>query len=150
MPYLKKYIIFFFIFFFIVGCKKEWTYTDLIEQPALLDQQIEQCETTHEATEEKAFQCSLVMQASTYFSSLVNQQKENPEQFGERILQAEMLVAEIEEELRNQEKQLKFQNETQEQLKKTQSRLEETRALYEARVSEVKVLLAVIGKDSPE
>jgi len=101
--------------------------------------------------DEKTLQCKIVMQAFSRFLSLVKQKEENPEEFGERILQAEMALADTLEEIHHQEQQLKaLQTHSSDQLKKIQNKLEEMHAIYDIRESEIKTLLAVILESSPE
>ena len=139
------------ILLFVIGCKPQLTYSQLMEQPALLKKEMEQCEKNPTLADEKTLQCKIVMQAFSRFLSLVKQKEENPEEFGERILQAEMALADTLEEIHHQEQQLKaLQTHSSDQLKKIQNKLEEMHAIYDIRESEIKTLLAVILESSPE
>ena len=66
------------------GCKqKSLTYLDLMRHPALIQDELANCQTHVPAN------CDLVKRAERDYSLMNSERVENPEQFGQKILQAQ-------------------------------------------------------------
>jgi hypothetical protein len=119
------------LLFLVSGCKEKLTYDYLMMHPNTLEREAMRCQFTVDAP-----QCNMILNTAADFISLANAQHNNPEQFGETIMQAEVVVQQFKEKIEVIQ-QKKLSSDMKEQLKKTED------AYHRAR-QRVKIFLAVM------
>lgn len=108
----------------LTSCQRDMSSDYLMRHPDVLKQEIERCHANETKTREVASRCEVVMSAAERFIKLLNEQQSNPEKFGVRIMEAQAACA--------------------------KSILTSTSTIDTAACHDVKILLAVIGVNSPE
>jgi len=137
----------------LTGCKENLTYPYLMQHPQVLKNAVENCQATKEKSKEEASQCEIVMNAATNLMSVMNEMQENPEQFGQRVMDAENAYVKAKNELYLAQQELadlQKKQATPAGLKAAQDKIDNAKKGYEGKREEVKVMLAVIGINSPE
>jgi hypothetical protein len=77
----------------MLGCKKQYSYAYLMQHPAELKQQVAYCQAHGNQANDQDTQCETILFAAASFISLVNEQQDDPQQFGQKILSAETACA---------------------------------------------------------
>ena len=148
-----KFIVVFSMFAMLVGCQEKVNYTYLMEHPAFLKDEVMRCESSGGKVSSDAPSCDLVMRAANDFTNLINEQQEDPEKFGQRILDAESTYVKAKINLKEEKKSLSLlkdkKGESAEQ-KIAQEKLEKAEKDYQEKRTDVKILLAVVSLNSPE
>jgi len=106
----------------LAGCNEEVTYSYLIQHPSFLQKEAARCQSYDTLTKNQEAYCEMVDRAVRDVISLINEQQEDPEGFGQRILDAQIACH-------------KRSAQTKPDFKKCE---------------EAKVLLAVAGLNTPE
>lgn len=156
MSLIKKLIAVIFVTVFLMGCQEQQlTYSYLMQHPDIVKEKVEQCESQSfaEKSQEQIAQCKIVMNAATNLMSIMSTQQQDPEQFGQKILDAEMASAKAKQELIDAQKKLdafKGKEAPSAELKAANEKLQQAHKNFQEKHDEVSVLLAVIGMSSPE
>lgn len=136
------------------GCKEQITYNYLMQHPKVLKEKAEACDAQSivEKSPAQITECKMVMEAASNMMSLINAQQEDPELFGQKILDAEIASANIHKDLTEAQKNLDKLKTNNPNLSTSNAAVEKVNKLkndYEEKNNEVKVLLAVMGLGSP-
>lgn len=137
----------------LAGCQEKMTSTYLMQHPDELKQAITDCQAMNEKTKEQASQCETVMYAAANMLSIVNEQQENPEKFGQRIMETEGTYVKATDELREDQRalaDLQAKKVSPAELTAAEDKMEKAKKAVDEKRDEVKVMLAVLGLSSPE
>jgi predicted membrane protein len=137
----------------LVGCKQELTYSYLMKHPNVLKQEVAECQSIDEKSNENIKQCQITMNAAADLILIINEQQDDPEKFGQKILDSEIAAAKAKEKMYNAQQvlnRLKSENSPEAEIKAAQNELHQAREDYKQRRENVKVLLAVVSMNSPE
>ncbi len=154
MDTVLKVLLCIFLPFALIGCKDKLTYPYLMQHPLELKQAITKCQSTNEKSKEQAAQCEIVTYAAVNMMSIISEQQDNPEKFGQRIMDVESAYVKASDELHVAQQALDdFQQRKQTtatEIKAAQGKVENAKKTYDEKREEMKILLAVIGLNSPE
>jgi hypothetical protein len=91
----------------LVSCKQsDVTYQYLMQHPSELQEKYKACEDS--ASQDKA--CEIVRTAAKDFLELVNERNQDPEAFGQKVLQIQMKLATLEQDSKDyQDEKQQFQ-----------------------------------------
>jgi len=137
----------------LVGCTEKITYTYLMQHPNQLKQAIVTCQAKNERTKDQASQCEMVMYAAANMLAIISQQQEEPEKFGQRLMDAEVAYVKATDELQvAQEALADLQNKkaSPTDLTAATDKMDKARKTVEEKNEEIKVMLAVLGLSSPD
>ncbi|MFZ2315673.1 MAG: EexN family lipoprotein [Gammaproteobacteria bacterium] len=115
------------------------TYAYLMQHPDELAKQYKQCET------QKTANCELVEKAFFDFSNLFQDERQNPEGFGQRILEAELASQMAEDVLKMAQEAY-----TKQPTEEAQQVLARAEKAYQEKRDAVTYMLVVVGMGSPE
>lgn len=152
MIHLKKIILLAGTVFLLAGCQQSFTAQYLLEHPEALKSEVERCEMTVSMSDSMTKHCEIVVKAAGQFMTLLNHQQFEPEQFGETVLLSEMKVSDLKEQyLQNKKKRRGsvFKNMSADEKIKFKHEYEAIRNNYHHQLNELKILLAVIGVNTP-
>ena len=139
--------------FILSGCNENMTYEYLMENPQVLKHEVLDCQSSTEKSQREISQCEIVMYAASNFNALVTEQQSDPEKFGQRIMETETTVATIKASKIRAEQMLatlKGKKASPAEMKSAQVAVDGfTKALRDKK-TELKILLAVMGLNSPE
>ena len=95
------------LFLLLGGCKAEpLTYDFLMQHPTVLQKEITRCQDNNSA------ECAVLNQAAHDFLQLINDRRDDPEEFGQQVMQVQTRLAELarqpgnKDEYQQQEKKL--------------------------------------------
>jgi len=137
----------------LIGCKEKQSYSYYMRHPLELKGEITECQSILEKTKEQAAKCEIIMYAAMNITALVNLQQQDPEKFGQRILEAQENYAKLkltERQARNSLDELKNKNAPPAELRTAQDDFYKAKKASADQLQEVKVMLAVVGLGSPE
>ncbi len=77
----------------LAGCRENMPSDYLMRHPAVLKREIERCHADETKTREMASHCEIVMSAAERFIELLKEQQGEPEKFGVRIMEAQAACA---------------------------------------------------------
>lgn len=147
-----KYLISVLLLVSLSGCKERQTYSYLMRHPMVLKQEITECQASIEKTKDQATKCETVMSAGMNMSNIISQQQQDPEKFGQKILDAQENYIKLKEVLAATTKileDLKSKNAAPEDIKTAQDDVYKAKKACSDQLQEIKVLLAVVGLGSP-
>jgi predicted transcriptional regulator len=131
--------------FLLSSCKdSKSTYEYLMQHPAFLQQELIRCQMVVVQDE----QCSLVKRASGDFATLMTELQTNQEQFGEKIMRAQLLQATSHQEIKEMKKkiaELSRDPAQSKQLDEAKMNLQKAEVVYQTQRSNAKILIAVVG-----
>lgn len=136
----------------LTGCGEPFTYSYLIEHPAVLKKELDNCQLTNINTPAQSARCEVVLYAAATLASLINEMQADPEKFGQKILDQEMACAKIKttrQALQQQLAALHAKKVPATDMTTVQSQLEQTEKMYQEQREKIKALLAVAGMGSP-
>jgi len=137
----------------LIGCKEKQSYSYYMRHPLELKNEITECQSILEKTKEQAAKCEIIMYAAMNITALVNQQQQDPEKFGQRILEAQENYAKFkltEKQARTGLDELKNKNASPAELRTAQDDFYKAKKASVDQLQEIKVMLAVVGLGSPE
>ena len=138
---------------FLTGCGKEDMPESLIQRPVRLLKAVGQCQVARNPSTERAAYCKMVLQTISSFMAVVAQQQLAPEEFGLRVLKAEMNYAVLSVELAQAKATLSSLNVEQaskSQVAKATKMLASLELKRQKLQHEIVMMLAAIGMISPE
>lgn len=115
------------------------TYAYLMQHPDMLAEQYKQCEKL------KTANCDVVEKAFFDFSNMFQEQRQNPEGFGQRVLEAELASQMAEDGLKTAQEA--YAKQPTEEAKQVLARAEKA---YQEKRDAVIYMLVIISMDSPE
>lgn len=137
----------------LVGCNEKLTYSYLIEHSNVLKQKVADCQSIDEKSSEDISQCQIVMSAAADLIIIINEQQDDPEKFGQKILNAESDWVKAKEKLHDTQQilsTLETKKASSVELQAAQRNLDQAKEAYKFKHDQVKVLLSVVGMNSPE
>jgi hypothetical protein len=153
MKNVNKFLMSSLILIALSGCNKKLSYSYLMQHPDVLKQKIADCQSTDEKSKEEIKECEIVLYAAANMVSLINEQREDPEKFGLRILNIEIAYMKAKEELRIAQQAvipLQHKKAMNEELQPANKALDQAQKSYLDKREELRVLLAVMGLNSPD
>lgn len=137
----------------LMGCSQKTTYSYLIEHPTELKNQFDACQSLEQKSPDQVTQCEEVTRAAAYVSAVINEQQQNPEAFGQKVLDIEAANVKLEkavEEAQQNIAALKAKQASASELQSAQQALASAESQLNTQRQQLKVMLAVIGLGSPE
>lgn len=148
---MKKYIQWLSMFTLLImltGCDQKLSYEYLLQHPSVTRDEASKCMDSKYQTPEKNNQCKIVMAAVSKLMIVISEQQQDPEAFGQKIMDLEDKYAAAKAALAAAEQEIK---QTQNGDKtKAQENLQLAKKTYEDFYNELQMLLAVAGLNSPE
>lgn len=135
------------------GCRDKKTYSYYMQHPAALSGAIARCQSEPEKTGDKAAECEIVMFAAENMISLINEQQDNPEKFGQRILDAQMAYSTLKQqadEASQSYQRLQMAHASDAQLRIAKDDLYKANKTCADKLEQIKTMLAVVGMGSPD
>jgi len=153
-----RFIVVLLIGFLLISCKQEeLTYDYLLQHLDKLKDEVSVCqkltETNTKLTEEQEKRCELVMYTAANVISLLNEQRENEQQFGKKVLAAESEYVKAKEDLAVKQANLNKLNNNQAdsaKIKLAEAEVKMAQETYQKHDNELKLLLAVLSLSGPE
>lgn len=139
--------------FAIAGCKPKIDYSYLMRHPELLEKEFNACRNKNAKTSEEQVQCDMVAYAAANFSSMLIEQQQDPQGFGQRIMDAQIASMKAKEEFQREEaafNALKTKNTTSAEIAAAQEKVDQAKQSYQQKAETVKVMLAVLSLTRPE
>ena len=134
---------------FLLACTEAEKNDDYyMQHPLELKQAIMACQGSF-VQGVKAAHCDMMMRAAVNMEAIVNQQQEDPERFGQRILHAEETLAQLKLAMIEAGKKAEDSHLSPAESKRAQDDLDNAKKAYDKQYQEVKVLLAVLGMGGP-
>lgn len=136
----------------LAACSKQPTYSDLIQDPAHLKNELAYCETAPLSGRDIS-RCKMVIYAAKQVVSFVNEAQEDPEKFGQRLLDAQTALVQLQSAVdaaRQKVHALERTHASEIDIQTAKKMLKKVREQYKEREQEVNLMLAVIGLGSPE
>lgn len=153
MSCVKKIIFSFFLLLALSGCNEKITYSYLMEHPLYVKQEVGRCQTIdHKSSADKAH-CEMVMVAATALMSMINEEQENPEKFGQKVMETELAYTKAKEQQAQAIQlfqELKARNASSTEVLSAQEKLNQAEKTCQDLHQKIKTLLAVLGMGSPE
>lgn len=149
----KYFILIMMMLLMLTGCKETYNYSYLMRHPWALKKEIDRCQADGLLSVRKVEYCKIVMYAGENMLSILKQQQENPEKFGERILTIETEVAKAKVTLNDAQNvydALKEKHAADDAVKEAKEKRDRLKKTYEDQYQEMKVMLTVIGINTPE
>lgn len=146
-------IILFYLVIPLYGCEDQLTYSYLQQHAGVLKQKVAECQSIDEKSSENIHQCQVVMNAAADLIVIINEQQDDPEKFGEKILTAETELAKTKSKLINTQQivnDLITKKSPAPELQIQQKNLNQIKEAYRAQREQLRVLLSVVGMNSPE
>lgn len=153
MIFLRNSCFIFLSVAFLMGCKKELTSSYLLQHPQVLKQEVTHCQLMGQKTAEQEARCRIVMDAAVDLTMMLNKQQEDPEKFGQQLLDTEIACIKLKNEWQKGEQHiasLKAKQASVAELKAAQTDLDKVREQYHQQHEDIKNMLAIIGLSSPE
>lgn len=139
--------------FVLTGCEKTYDYSYLMQHPQVLKKEIGRCQGDGYISPNKVEYCKIVMYAGENMLSILQQEQDNPEKFGERILTIETAVAKAKIALDDAQKAyqaLKEKQAGEDTVSKAKEKRDRLEKIYNDQYQEMQVMLTVIGINTPE
>jgi len=136
------------------GCKREnYSYAYLLQHPAELESEYNRCQALPKKEAAQDNQCRIVTNAVNTITDIIRQQRNDPEKFGLRILVAEMTLQENGKKLEDAQKtleNLKQTNAPADKIQVAQAEVNQRLLDYNIKQEEIKMLLGIMGINTPE
>lgn len=133
----------------LVACNEKLTYEYLVQHPQVLKREADQCQS---GTTNDPARCRMVMNAKMNFDAMYNDRQVHPEQFGERLLSLQTELVKLKTEMQAAQAKLTTAKASANpaDIQAAQADFAKAEMLYVAQRNEIRMMLAVIGVDSPE
>ena len=133
------------ISFALIGCEKKTDYQYLMTHPMVLQKQMTFCKTNSPKTLQEMAHCRVVTYAAVNFTSLLMTQQQDPQKFGQQIMDAQYASIQASAKLAAVQASFDMAN-----TKNNGMNLEKAKQDYQNKLAEVDVLLAVLSLGRPE
>lgn len=139
----------------LAGCNEKLTYAYLMQHPDVLKAEIQRCESLsiNQRTSENSAQCKIVANAANDMLIFISAQQQDPQEFGQKILDLQMAFAKSAQQLADAEQAvaaLKTKNASSPELQTANEKLTQVQNTYENQRQQINAMLAVVGLNSPE
>lgn len=134
----------------LTGCNEKLTYEYLVQHPMVLKAEVERCQSGEQPNQAD---CPVIMNAATNFAAMYNDRQQQPEKFGERLLALQLELTQFKNKYmaaRKNLSDLKAKQAAQNDIQAAQVEVVAAEKAYLDQRTEVRMMLAVIGIDSPE
>lgn len=74
----------------LAGCRDELTTSYLMQHPLVLKKEVTYCQQLGDKTPDQVAQCKRVMQVAQDLTALIEEEQQDPEKFGEKMLKLQM------------------------------------------------------------
>lgn len=137
----------------LAGCNETHTYSYLMQHPAVLKDEFTQCQASIQKTKEQAAQCEIVLNAAANMMTMMNEQQQDPEKFGQRVMDAEAEYVKSKADLSVAQQEvdnLRNGKAPAAEIAAAQAKLDKLKLQNDELQQEIKTMLAVLGMNSPE
>lgn len=124
-----------------------------MRHPAILKKELDGCRFVSIKPAAERNRCEVILYAAANVESLINEIRESPEKFGQKILDEEIECVKTKSLYHQWQQELdvkKAQKGSFSELKLMEEKLETAKKTYQDQREKVQILLAVIGMGSPE
>lgn len=138
---------------FLTGCEKPITYSYLIQHPTVLKKEWDNCQLTGVNTKAQKERCEIVSYAATTLASLINEMQQDPEKYGQAIMDQEFACVKLKVAQEDLQQALQKLNETHAssaEIDVLTIKLDQAEKKYQDQREKVKAMLAVAGLRRPE
>jgi hypothetical protein len=153
MKKLLNSVLIIVVCFGISACHADRTRAYLLTHPEELKKEIEVCHEPGIQTAEHNHYCEMVMSAADSFIKMLNEQQRDPENFGMRVMDAQIACAGKKQALDDAQHHLDYllkQRALPEEMNKATEAVNKANADYLDSKLQVEILQSVIGVNSPE
>lgn len=153
MNILVKRVFIIFASLCLSACQSQQTRAYLLTHPDELKKEIERCHEPGIQTDAHAAHCAMVMSAADKFIKLLDDQQRHPEEFGMRVMDAQVVCAAKKAALDNAQQRLGdllARQALPEEVNEATNAVKKANMDYVESQRDVQVLQAVIGVNSPE
>ena len=153
MTDIKKILMIVLAVCMFTGCKENLSHSYLMQHPLVLKKEVTRCQSLVDKSSDQATQCASVMSAARDMMAIINEQQEDPEKFGQKILDTEAAYVNAKNDWRQAQQivnKLKANNASPAELDPATEKLAQAQKFYENQSETMKTLLAVAGLSSPE
>lgn len=126
---------------------QQYTVQDYLEHPSALEKQLDNCDANKAS---KSTQCNIAAQALTILQGYIKEMQTDPEQFGQKILDAEMAYAQLHDKLLQLQQDSGTLASQGADTSVVNAAINQTAQAADQKRHEVKALLAVSGLSSPD
>jgi hypothetical protein len=144
--------------FLLVGCEQNRDYQYLLTHPGALKKEVERCDQLAESpiaslsvSDKK--HCELVMYTAANMISVLNEQQDDPQKFGQKVMAAQFHIEETKEligSIKQTLDQMLAAKSNPDKLKLIEKQLADAQDSYQKQTEEMKLFLAVLSMSSPE
>jgi hypothetical protein len=134
----------------LTGCKGKMSYSYLLNNPAVFQEEVNRCQLNRDTSKEASARCEKVLFAAANVQSLMDDMMQDPEKFGQKILDEEEACVNTKQALHQAEQALNQQQASPEAKQVAQDALSKAEKNYHDQHEKVQLLLAVVGMGSPE
>lgn len=138
---------------FLSACKERETESYFLANLGSLRQTMEACQQLNPVAREADKSCDVAFKAATRIDALVSEWQAAPEQFGKRIMMAQLALTEAQQAACDQlvkVKQLKADKASTETVAKAERLLDTLNVTLKEKRNEVTAMMSVVGLASPE
>lgn len=138
---------------FLLACKDKQSYSYLTQHPIALKEAFDHCQEMETRTPEDNTQCEVVMKAAAALTVVIDSMQSDPQKFGQSIMAEQLNAAKLNDERMNAERtvaDLKAKNAPAADIAAAQTKLTSLQEQYDKKQEDLKVMLAVVGMNSPE
>lgn len=150
---MKKWMLVLMSALLLMGCKEQpYTVDYFLEHPIALEAALEVCLNNSEM-QDTLPRCKAAGEAQAAIKPYILDQQTDPERFGKRILESEMLLGRFKSEMNDARKlldDLRAKQATDKAIARAEAQLTKAEIAYRQQSHEVAILLAVAALNSPE
>lgn len=136
------------------GCQTDITYSYLMAHPREIRQAMDGCESSSSLSSERNAQCQVVFKAAADAQSLINDMLQDRQQFGQKILDAQMTCVTIKAQMKEAKQtlnQLKATNAEAQAIQSAEASFNAAQKRYQDQQVKIKSMIAIVGMlSSPE
>jgi chromosome segregation ATPase len=137
----------------LTGCNKQSNYSYLIKHPAELFQQYSDCQSAAEKSPERVAECQKISDAAIAIKTDIQHMQDDPEAFGQQILDNETAWMKTREELQQAQQSLqslKTKNASAADINAAVLKMNTIEQQCRKQDDEIKMMLGAVGLYSPE
>lgn len=149
---IKKHAIVVMLALGVSGCEDKSSYQYLVKHPIELKVRFDDCNTAVNMTSAQTKDCAVVMDAARLVSTLLNEAQQDPEQFGQKILDEQIKLGELKKAYQMSKaeyEKLAASHADAGVLKDAQEKRDAALKNYKELRLEVKAMLGIIGMNTP-
>jgi len=135
------------------GCHEESRITTLLNNPSQFQDVLQQCDESRTVDLGKGLSCDLIFSVQEKLESLQEESQTDPEAFGQRILDTEMLLGKFQMSIQEAQAvllSLKQSHPSSPDVANLENKLAQAKAAYKQEKFELKLLFVIAKLSSPE